>query len=100
MTIIETHLNRSSTLVAISLTIGRISMCFYNGSPAWDRTTDTLINSQVQLPLCYWGIKNLARVLGLEPRITESKSVVLPLHYTRTEILGGDKWYRSTLHAL
>ncbi len=26
------------------------------GSPAWDRTTDTLINSQVQLPLCYWGI--------------------------------------------
>ena len=27
------------------------------GSPAWDRTTDTLINSQVQLPLCYWGIK-------------------------------------------
>ena len=23
------------------------------GSPAWDRTTDTLINSQVQLPLCY-----------------------------------------------
>ena len=24
----------------------------------------------------------MARVLGLEPRITESKSVVLPLHYT------------------
>jgi len=23
------------------------------GSPGWDRTTDTLINSQVQLPLCY-----------------------------------------------
>ena len=44
--------------------------------------------------------KNLARVLGLEPRITESKSVVLPLHYTRTKILGGDKWYRSTLLAL
>ncbi len=28
---------------------------------------------------------NLARVLGLEPRMTESKSVVLPLHYTRTK---------------
>jgi hypothetical protein len=28
----------------------------------------------------------MARVLGLEPRITESKSVVLPLHYTRTKI--------------
>ena len=27
----------------------------------------------------------MARVLGLEPRITESKSVVLPLHYTRTK---------------
>ena len=26
----------------------------------------------------------MARVLGLEPRMTESKSVVLPLHYTRT----------------
>ena len=26
------------------------------GSSGWDRTTDTLINSQVQLPLCYWGI--------------------------------------------
>jgi hypothetical protein len=28
---------------------------------------------------------NLARELGLEPRMTESKSVVLPLHYSRTE---------------
>ena len=27
-----------------------------SGSSAWDRTTDTLINSQVQLPLCYWGM--------------------------------------------
>ena len=26
------------------------------GSPGTDRTYDTLINSQVQLPLCYWGI--------------------------------------------
>lgn len=26
------------------------------GSPGWDRTTDILINSQAQLPLCYWGI--------------------------------------------
>jgi hypothetical protein len=34
---------------------GRVWTMF--GSPAWDRTTDTLINSQVQLPLCYWGIK-------------------------------------------
>ena len=32
------------------------------GSPAWDRTTDTLINSQVQLPLCYWGITKLWQV--------------------------------------
>ncbi len=31
--------------------------------------------------------KNLARVLGLEPRMTESKSVVLPLHYTRTKTI-------------
>ena len=30
--------------------------------------------------------RSMARVLGLEPRITESKSVVLPLHYTRTKI--------------
>ena len=26
------------------------------GSTGWDRTTDTLINSQLQLPLCYCGI--------------------------------------------
>ena len=30
--------------------------------------------------------RSMARVLGLEPRMTESKSVVLPLHYTRTKI--------------
>ena len=30
----------------------------------------------IPIPQC------LAGVLGLEPRITESKSVVLPLHYT------------------
>ena len=29
------------------------------GSPGWDRTTDTLINSQMQLPLCYWGTLTL-----------------------------------------
>ena len=28
----------------------------------------------------------LAEVLGFEPRLTESKSVVLPLHYTPTKI--------------
>ena len=38
----------------------------------------------IALPLSYTA-KNLARVLGLEPRMTESKSVVLPLHYTRTK---------------
>ena len=31
-----------------------------------------------------YGPINLARELGLEPRMTESKSVVLPLHYSRT----------------
>ena len=29
--------------------------------------------------------KNVARELGIEPRTTESKSVVLPLHHSRTE---------------
>ena len=38
--------------------------------------------------------KNLARVLGLEPRMTESKSVVLPLHYSRTET-GLPTWIRT-----
>ena len=41
-----------------------------------------------------YGPINLARVLGLEPRITESKSVVLPLHYTRTET-GLPTWIRT-----
>ena len=35
------------------------------GSPGWDRTTDALINSQLQLPLCYWGI-NLIVLMRLE----------------------------------
>ena len=29
----------------------------------------------------------MARELGLEPRMTESKSVVLPLHYSRTKTI-------------
>ena len=33
---------------------------------------------------CVFTTVVLARELGLEPRITESKSVVLPLHYSRT----------------
>jgi hypothetical protein len=36
------------------------------GSPGWDRTTDILINSQAQLPLCYWGI-HLVPCDGIEP---------------------------------
>ena len=46
------------------------------GSPAWDRTTDTLINSQVQLPLCYWGIKLIW------PRAWESNPVTVLLRST------------------
>ena len=33
---------------------------------------------------CIFTTVFLARELGLEPRTTESKSVVLPLHYSRT----------------
>ena len=36
----------------------------------------------------------LARELGLEPRMTESKSVVLPLHYSPTET-GLPTWIRT-----
>ena len=41
----------------------------------------------IKTVLYHWAMEAncLARVLGLEPRITESKSVVLPLHYTRTK---------------
>ena len=56
-----------------------------SGSSAWDRTTDTLINSQVQLPLCYWGIntkmndsKNNYRYLYNLPEDITS----LPLYWT------------------
>ena len=62
------------------------------GSPAWDRTTDTLINSQVQLPLCYWGIiylvgthayyKNMVEQLGVEPRMFTTRGRIYspPMH--------------------
>ena len=36
------------------------------------------------LPLSLTAHKLLARELGIEPRTTESKSVVLPLHHSRT----------------
>ena len=39
----------------------------------------------------------LARELGIEPRLTESKSVVLPLHNSRTK-LGSEEWTRTTAH--
>jgi len=29
----------------------------------------------------------MAAVLGIEPRMTESKSVVIPFHHTATELL-------------
>lgn len=41
----------------------------------------------VSLPLDYSAM--LVVVLGVEPRIEESKSSVLPLHYTRMEPLTG-----------
>ena len=49
------------------------------------RTPDSFVRSEVLLSTelrrhC------MAGVLGFEPRITESKSVVLPLHYTPTKI--------------
>ena len=46
------------------------------GSPAWDRTTDTLINSQVQLPLCYWGMNlNNINLMKLQWRISYCDSI-------------------------
>ncbi len=35
-------------------------------------------------PLTDWSAGLVAAVLGFEPKITESESVVLPLHYTAT----------------
>ena len=37
----------------------------------------------------------LEGVLGIEPRTTESKSVVIPFHHTPLET-GGDEWNRTT----
>ena len=64
--------NRRNTIILI----GQI------GSPAWDRTTDTLINSQVQLPLCYWGIKMAPR-RGIEPLSSDGQSDIITVILTR-----------------
>ena len=50
------------------------------GSTGWDRTTDTLINSQLQLPLCYCGI-NLVAEGGIEPPSEAYETSELPLLY-------------------
>ena len=47
------------------------------GSSGWDRTTDTLINSQVQLPLCYTSRTAVGYSMEFESMLTESQSVVL-----------------------
>jgi hypothetical protein len=71
------------------------------GSPAWDRTTDTLINSQVQLPLCYWGIflvreerLELSRLSSLASKT--SVATITPLSHYLLLIYGGDEWIRAT----
>ena len=82
------------------------------GSPGWDRTTDILINSQAQLPLCYWGIKldagsgnaplsvwlmrpsgsldlpatNLVSVARIELALHAPKARVIPFHYTEKKM--------------
>ena len=48
-----------------------------NGSPGWIRTSDTLINSQVQLPLCYWGTY-WSGERGLNPRPSGWEPDALP----------------------
>jgi hypothetical protein len=50
-----------------------------------DSNSRRLVSKTSTLPLSY-GPNCLAELLGLEPRMTESKSVVLPLHYSSTEI--------------
>ena len=65
--------NQCTTIVLVGL--------FKNvGSPAWDRTTDTLINSQVQLPLCYWGIK-IGGVSWDRTRRARRRRIYSPLHH-------------------
>ena len=38
----------------------------------------------------------LARELGIEPRTTESKSVVLPLHHSRTDLVRPERFELPT----
>ena len=46
---------------------------------------ELLLLREPTLPNLSTGAKIVARELGIEPRTTESKSVVLPLHHSRTE---------------
>jgi len=48
------------------------------------------LSSECSNQLSYGG-KLLAGVLGLEPRTTESKSVVLPLHHTPTNLASRER---------
>ena len=50
-----------------------------NGAVGEDWTLDLFITNEVLLPLSYNSIINLDAPLGLEPRLTESKSALLPL---------------------
>ncbi len=50
-----------------------------NGAVGEDWTLDLFITNEVLLPLSYNSIITLDAPLGLEPRLTESKSALLPL---------------------
>ena len=52
------------------------------GSSRWDRTTDILVNSQMQLPLCYWGIKICHYSIVPSEGMYECSSVVSILKHT------------------
>jgi hypothetical protein len=52
-----------------------------------DSNSRRLVSKTSTLPLSY-GPNCLAELLGLEPRMTQSKCVVLPLHYSSTD------WWR------
>ena len=63
------------------------------GSSGWDRTNDILINSQTQLPLCYWGIK-LAPRRRIELLSSDGQSDIMAVILTGHKF-GGAGWSRT-----
>ena len=72
----HTILTRQKSLRYTSL------VCFMIGASVWNRTT--IPGFVGQYIIHYTTEAKLAGALGIEPRLTESKSVVLPLHNTPT----------------